>query len=122
MGDDRLVQDVAYPDRRDDVVAALERLAAIDRSTVSDWPDLTNSVHWLVDDTFWDVRPASSDIGTILRSQAEADAVTAVIEPLIAVLEDLDPAAEDLSYLAHPRWADVPRSAANACDLLRSAG
>ncbi|MEU6073881.1 hypothetical protein [Micromonospora sp. NPDC047074] len=54
---------------------------------------LTEAVHWLIDDTFWDQRHPRHDIGTILASTSEADAIAATLEPLIAILDELGPTA-----------------------------
>lgn len=51
--------DIEWPDLRQDVLNALDVLAAeppiLDENGHDPrWPDLKNAVHWLVDDTFWD--------------------------------------------------------------------
>lgn len=64
-----------WPDRREDVLAGLECLAAEPpRLSGSDadprWPDVTNAIHWLVDDTWWDTTDPSESIG--LSTTAES--------------------------------------------------
>ncbi|MGC4893878.1 SCO4402 family protein [Micromonospora sp. DT31] len=109
---------IAWPDRRADVVAALSVLAALRPHARTSWPGLTEAVHWLVDDTFWDQRSPVADIGTILGDADEADAITATLEPLSAVLDELGPTAADDDYLTHPRWREVAHAAADARHLL----
>lgn len=81
---------VAWPGRCEDVLAALEVLAAeqpeLDGSGWDPrWPNLTEAVHWLVDDTFWDVHDPGASIGTILRDEREADAVREVGNAVVSV-------------------------------------
>ena len=76
--------DVEWPDRRADVLAALDCLASAPPELSGDeadprWADLTNAVHWLVDDTWWDQRDPRADIGLILANESEADATRAVV-------------------------------------------
>lgn len=66
-----------HEDRRVDLREALVLLSSeAPPLTPSDrdprWPDLTAAIHWLVDDTWWDQRDPSEDVGVILRSGAEA--------------------------------------------------
>lgn len=76
--------DVAWSDRREDVLSALRVLAAEppvldNESRDTRRPDLTNAVHWLIDDTSWDLQDPVTSIGTILRNGHEADAVREVV-------------------------------------------
>ncbi|WP_116505430.1 hypothetical protein [Micromonospora sp. B006] len=47
---------VAWPDRRADITNALSVLATLRPHGIALWPGLTEAVHWLIDDTSWDVR------------------------------------------------------------------
>lgn len=113
---------IAWPGRRADVVAGLEVLAAEPPPAAGArdrrWPPLTDAVHWVVDDTWWDQRPPADDIGTILRDRAEADALAAVVAVLVGVLDEVGP-DDDAAVFAHPRWAEVRRAAVAALDLVR---
>jgi hypothetical protein len=111
--------DVAYPDRRQDVLNALGLLAAdvpdldgAGRDTR--WPNLTEAVHWLVDDTAWDVHDPIGSIGTILRDEAEANAIRAVTIAVVAVSDRQGAAATDAAWYGDQNWPDVRRLAADA--------
>ncbi|MEW2331817.1 hypothetical protein AB0880_28940 [Micromonospora chersina] len=109
---------IAWPDRRTDIINALSILAALHSHETTSWPGLTEAVHWLIDDTFWDRHHPCNDIGTILASTDEADAITATLEPLSAILDELGPTAADDDYLTHPRWHEVTHAAADAHQLM----
>ncbi|MGW9193042.1 SCO4402 family protein [Micromonospora chersina] len=109
---------IAWPDRRADIITALAVLATLRPHAPTPWPGLTEAVHWLIDDTFWDQHSPARDIGTILGSVKEADAITATLEPLSAILHELGPTAADDDYLTHPRWHEVTRAAADAHQLM----
>ncbi len=112
-------EDVRYPGLRGDVVAALELFAELDREAVEQRIGaLTNAVHWLVDDTFWDMRDPSEDIGYRLRDHREVAAIKAVLGPLLLVLGELGPVAPDVDYLDHRGWPDVVAAARAAQRLL----
>ncbi|MFD0202931.1 MULTISPECIES: SCO4402 family protein [Saccharothrix] len=116
---DEVVEDVRYPGLRGDVTDALKLFAELDREAVEQRVgDLTNAVHWLVDDTFWDMRDASEDIGYRLRDHQEVAAIKAVLDPLLVVLDELGPVAPDVDYLDHRRWPEVVTSARAAHRLL----
>ena len=119
---DRQVVEPAWKDRRLDVIAALDRLATITLANANDGPDLSSAVHWLVDDTFWDQHSPAEEIGLLVRDQAEADAVTTVLDPLLSVLDELGPIRADKEFLQHPLWPEVARSAADARDRLTRQG
>ena len=57
-------------------------------------------VHWLVDDTAWDVHDLAESIGAILRNDAEADAVRAVVAAVVAVSDRQGVTAPDASWFA----------------------
>jgi hypothetical protein len=111
---------VAYPGRRQDVVTALGLLAAevpeLDGAgwDSTRWPDLTAAVHWLVDDTAWDVHDPAGSIGVILHDEGEADAVRAVVNAVIAVSDRQGAAAPDASWYGDQTWPDVRQLAENA--------
>ncbi|MFC0030046.1 hypothetical protein ACFFMM_10980 [Micromonospora chaiyaphumensis] len=109
---------IAWPDRRADIINALSILAALRPHEPTSWPSLTEAVHWLIDDTFWDQHDPRNDIGTILASTSEANAISATLEPLTAILDDLGPTAPDDDYLTHPRWHEVTHAAANTHQLM----
>lgn len=75
--------DVEWPDQRGDVLAALELLASEPPLLEGDepdprWPDLTNAIHWPVDDTVSDIHDPIRSIGTTLRDEREAAAMRRV--------------------------------------------
>ncbi|MEU1687864.1 hypothetical protein [Micromonospora sp. NPDC005707] len=111
---------IAWPGRRADIIDALAVLATLRPPAPTSWPGLTDAVHWLIDDTFWDQRQPGSDIGTILGSAEEADAITATLHPLTAILDELGPTAADDEYLTHPRWHEVIHTATHAHQLMTS--
>ncbi|MGC4891214.1 SCO4402 family protein [Micromonospora sp. DT227] len=109
---------IAWPDRRADIITALSILATLRPHIPTPWPGLNEAVHWLIDDTFWDQRSPRSDIGTIVGDAKEADAITATLKPLSAILDELGPTAADDDYLTHPRWHEVTHAAADAHQLM----
>ncbi|MEU4366689.1 SCO4402 family protein [Micromonospora chersina] len=109
---------IAWPERRADIITALSILASLRPHTPTSWPGLTEAVHWLVDDTFWDQRSPHNDVGTILGDANEADAITATLDPLSAILDELGPTAADDDYLTHPRWHEVTHAATGAHQLM----
>lgn len=109
------------PGTRADIVVALDLLVTLTPETTERWPGLTEAVHWLVDDTFWDERDVAESIGWTLRDGQEVAAIRAVLVPLLAVLDELGPLAPDPDYLRHRRWPDVRIAAGNAHRLLISA-
>ena len=111
--------EVRWPDRRADIIDALEALAAEDAADPSRWPDLANAVHWLVDDTDWDSRDPELDVGALLASETEARAVRAVLRPLLTILSALGPVAPDSDYVTHQTWAEVADAAATAAAVMQ---
>ncbi|MEU2612825.1 hypothetical protein ABZ570_14785 [Micromonospora sp. NPDC007271] len=109
---------IAWPDRRADIINALSILATLRPHEPTPWPGLTEAVHWLIDDTFWDQHHPRHDIGTILVSTNEANAITTTLEPLTAILDELGPTAPDDDYLTHPRWHEVTHAATNTHQLM----
>ena len=116
--------DVDWPDRRSSVLDALDLLAS-EPPTLDNkgrdrrWPDLTNAVHWLVDDTFWDAHDPTDSIGTILRDEREAAAIRRVVAAVVAVSERQGATSTDARWFADEGWAEVRAAATDAGDLLR---
>ncbi|WP_143591748.1 SCO4402 family protein [Thermoactinospora rubra] len=84
------------------------------------WPDLTNAVHWLIDDPFLDHRPARFWIPDVFWDEREADAVQAAADALLLVLDDLGPHEPDSAYLDHPSWPQVVRAAGMALRVMET--
>jgi len=117
--------DVDWPDRRLDVLAALDCLAAASPELGSSgmdqrWPDLTNAVHWLIDDTWWDHTDPSGDVGTILASEAEADAVRSVVAVLLQVAERQGADGSDSAWFRDHAWSTVRQFSSSAADVMRT--
>ncbi|MBP2475870.1 hypothetical protein JOF53_004742 [Crossiella equi] len=110
--------EVKSPRRRADVANALEALAGITPENIHGWADLTNTVHWLLDDTWWDRFDPRESVGDLLRDEREAGAVKAVVTPLLEILDAYSTATPDETYLTHPRWPEVREAAAKAHRLL----
>jgi hypothetical protein len=118
------VRPVAWSGWREDVKNALQRLS--DRNLQDRYwhsgvrvpGDLTDAVHWLIDDTWWDHRPAHESIPLVLRDKAEADSVQRTVTALLRVLEDLGPVARTHDYLGHHEWHEVLTTARAAYLLL----
>lgn len=119
--------DVEWPDRRGDVLSALELLAdeppeLTENGADPRWPDLTNAVHWLVDDTWWDQTDPDESIGTILRSDAEAAVIRMVVGALVDVADRQSANASDASWFGDPGWPIVRELATIALKRLREGG
>jgi hypothetical protein len=117
--------EIAWADRRSDVLNALDVLASEPPSLTSDqsdprWPDLTNSVHWLVDDTSWDHNNPRESIGTLLRDDNEANAVEQLVNAIVTVSERQGPTASDAQWFRDTDWRQVRRLAAQAAATLRA--
>ncbi len=117
--------DVKWPDRRADVLTALDVLAA--GSTQVDaagsdmrWPDLTNAIHWLVDDTWWDKIDPAESIGTLLHSTAEANAIRSVVTAVMAVAERQGTDSADSLWFGDPAWPTVQALAREAARIMRT--
>ena len=110
--------ELGAPGLRADLVVALDVLMTLTPQTVERWPGLTEAVHWLVDDTWWDQRDVAESIGWMLRDEQEVAVIRAVLDPLLTVLGDLGPIEPDPAYLLHRRWPDVRAAAANAHRVL----
>ncbi|GAA3845123.1 hypothetical protein GCM10022243_09260 [Saccharothrix violaceirubra] len=117
-----MAAEIRYPGRRGDVVEALALFVALTPENVAHRPgDLDDAVHWLVDDTFWDLHDVADSIGFLLRDKREVAVIEAVLDPLLAVLGALGPVRPDVEYFCHERWPDVVAAAANAHRLLDDA-
>lgn len=88
------------PGTRADIVVALDLLVTLTPETTERWPGLTEAVHWLVDDIFWDERDVAESIGWTLRDEQEVAAIGAVLVPLLAVLDALGPCARSVTTAA----------------------
>lgn len=108
---------VERPDRREDVLKALDILASPNPS--AEWPTLTEAVQWLVDDTFWDVREPTEDIGALLVDEHEAAAVRSVVSAVVAVSERRGPTAHDQVWCDDSSWPVVRKLATRAAVALR---
>jgi hypothetical protein len=118
---------VEWPDRRADVLAGLETLAAEPPGLREDGsdpriPGLTNAVHWVVDDTGWDNRAPAEFIGTVLVDEAEASAVARVVREIVTVSERQAPEGSDHAWFTDEAWPRVREAAAEAAALMRRNG
>jgi hypothetical protein len=120
MSDTDLVEEVRFPYMRADVVDAIELLSTLPLDEPIAWHDLTEAVHGVVDDTYWDRRSPKESVGVLLRDDEEAEAVQAVVTPLLAILGELGPTAPDDLYFAHPSWDEVRHASSQALRLLKS--
>ncbi|WP_445321606.1 SCO4402 family protein [Nocardioides sp. GXZ039] len=111
---------VEWPGRREDVLNALDILASATPS--AEWPTLTEAVHWLVDDTFWDARDPKEDIGALLVDEHEAAAIRSVVSAVVAVSQRQGPTASDQAWLDDSGWPMVQKLAARAATALRGFG
>ena len=114
---------VEWVDRRADVLAALDALGKLPGAgydvTRPPEPTLTDAVHWLVDDTWWDVRDLRQSIGTLLADVEEAEAVEAVVRELVAVSERQGPGAPDRLWFDDIEWPRIRAAAKRAADVMR---
>ncbi len=115
---------VTWPDRRADVISGLDTLASappVLQAGQSDprWPDLTNAVHWVVDDTWWDSHDPADSVGLILRDDIEAAAVRAVVTLVVRVSERQGALAADALWFADPDWSAVRQLALTALELMQ---
>ncbi|MBG6095963.1 SCO4402 family protein [Nocardioides luteus] len=115
---------VEWPNRRTDVLQALEVIASPPPALTADGWDtrmynLTEAIHAVVDDTPWDVYDPKQSIGTILESEAEADACRSVVQAVITVSDRQGPSAPDRDWYNDGLWPTVQELAARAVDLMR---
>jgi hypothetical protein len=118
--------DVQWPDWRGDVLNALDVLASEPLELQGDepdprWPDLTNAIHWLVDDTWWDHHDPRESIGLILRDEREATAVHEIVQAIVELSSRLGATAPDRLWLGDESWPRVRALAECAARELRRA-
>jgi hypothetical protein len=82
------------------------------------WPSLTEAIHWLIDDTGWDLRDPNDDIPRILRTREEAAAVEALVRSIMNVHDRHGPTAPDAAWYGDPEWSCVQELAATTLTLL----
>jgi hypothetical protein len=116
---------VRWPGRRLDVVEGLKTLAAEPPVLARwdddpRWPDLTNAVHRVVDDTSWDHRDPAESIGTILRDVVEAEVAGALVRELVAVSGRAGDV--DRRWFDDDRWPEVRRLADALVRLMERPG
>ena len=110
---------VKRPGPRQAGINALTVLAAPAPALTPDAMDprawnLTESVHALVDDTFWDMRDPADDVGSILSDMGEVEAIRAAVSALRAIADRQGPDATDLQWFTDSKWQSVQTSAASA--------
>jgi len=115
---------IEWPDRRADVINALDVLAAdppvLDPGAHDPrTPGLEDAVHWLVDDTFWDLRDPAESIGTFLSDEAEAVAIRRVVKAVVAVSVRQGPTADDAKWFSDEAWGEVRAAARCAITEMR---
>lgn len=81
------------------------------------WPSLTEAIHWLVDDTWWDLRDPSDDVGVYLRSSAEADALRLLVRAIMDVHDRHGPLAPHAAWYGDPAWPQVQALARQALTI-----
>lgn len=110
-----------WPERRADVLWSLDTLAG--EPKVGLGPDgslLESAVHFLVDDTFWDVHDAAGSIGTILANDAEVEAVRPLVAAIVRVSDRQGATAPDEAWWADAEWPLVQRLAGEAAVLFHA--
>jgi hypothetical protein len=118
--------EIEWPNRRADVLEALDVLASDPATLLTRSPDgllpypsLTDAVNWLVDDTGWDHHDPSESVGTILRNSEEADVIASVVKAIVGISGRQGGMASDAVWLADSEWQVVRESARVATELLR---
>lgn len=81
-------------------------------------PDLTNAIHWLVDDTWWDTHDPSKWIGLTLRDTNEADGIRRVVATVLDVADRVGGGSPDAEWFADALWPLVRSQAAEGLELL----
>lgn len=113
---------VEWQDRRQDVLNALDILSTMPgvlQDGSARWPTMTDAVHWLVDDTFWDIRDPAEDIGALLVDEHEADAIRGVVGAVASVAERQGPTAPDQAWFDDPGWPALRKLARRAGVAMR---
>jgi len=116
---------VKYPQFRLNVIEGLRILASRDAAEKwlageATYPSLTDGVHWLIDDTFWDVRPVADSVGILLLNTAEADAVAAAVDAVLSVVDSIGPDAPDEVHVRHEMWAKAQDACSKALSVLNT--
>lgn len=111
--------DILWDQQRDFLVGVLDLIAQITPAT-NYLGRITGAVTWLVNDTSWGRLDPADSVGTILRDEGEAAAIRAVLEPLLAILDEIGPARPDQENVRHPRWPEVAEAAQRALTVLRA--
>jgi hypothetical protein len=112
---------------RRDVLNALEILAQDPPVCLPDGrdprqPNLCQALSWLVEDTFWGRsrrRPMDS-VGTLLRSEHEAECVDEVVTHVVLISQRCGPEAPDVRWFEDPSWVHVREAAGRAAAALRA--
>ena len=112
--------------QRADVKEALRLLAdpvpALDDGHDVRWPNLTDAIHWLIDDTGWDESKPGLDVGRrILRTTEEATVVSDLVAAVMIVHDRQGPTAPDAAWFSDAEWPSVQELARSAYDVF-SAG
>ena len=99
---------------RIDVTTALAILSDSDlherwQNSENSWPEtLDEAIHWLIDDTFLDLRPAATAESRpdLFVTDEEARLVQTAVDRLGSLIDELGdtPAAD---YVRHDRWSQV---------------
>lgn len=117
------VPEVEWPDWRSDVIEALRALAdeelhVVWRNREPSTPSLTDAVHWLIDDSWFDTKSATSMVGRLFADEREAAGVDAAVSTLLVILDEVGPVQPDRAYLDHPNWQDVVSTSRAALAIL----
>ena len=127
MGTAEGMDDAPWSSTRRDVTHALDVLAEIPPVCGPDGndprrPGLRQSLAWLIDDTFWGKsrRMPRDSVGTILRSEYEAECVDEVMSQVVRTSQTWGPEAPDVRWFEDSSWAFVRVAAPRAADGLRS--
>jgi hypothetical protein len=109
--------------QRHDVLAGLEVIASDPSIGESGWdgtyPGLGNAITWVVDDTWWDQNDPSTDLGRLLHSTAEVEAVRHVVAAILDVARRHEPGTPDSEWVGDVEWPRVRLLAGEAATLMR---
>jgi hypothetical protein len=127
MGTAESKGDVPMSASRRDVLKALELLAQVPPACSPDGrdprqPNLSQALSWLIEDTFWGRlrrRPMDS-VGTLLRSEREAECVDEVVTHLVLISQRCGPEAPDVRWFEDSSWVYVREAAGRAATALRA--
>ena len=82
------------------------------------WPNLTEAIHWLIDDTGWERRDPSEDVPRVLHTEEEASALAVLVRSVMKVHDRHGPTAPDAAWYGDSEWTRVQQLAATALALL----